>query len=280
MTKSGKNYLSNTLIYLSYIAIVIFFLFPIFWVISLSLKNIPELFASPPIIFPAHPHFDNYLHVIKNTNIFGYLKNSVIIVGCTLIFVMLFAIPASYAFSRMEFKFKNLSLITILICQMISPVVIAIPLYQFFGNIGLLNNFFSLIAIYVAIESPIATWFLKGYFDSIPKDLDEAATIDGCSRMGYILRVLLPIARPGMISVAILTGVQSWSQFVIPFILLDNNKMYPISVGLVSLKSTSNTITTHYLAAASVIGILPVIIMFIILQKYIVGALTKGAVKG
>jgi multiple sugar transport system permease protein len=280
MTNAARQKLSNLGIYLCYIVILIFFLFPIFWVFSLSLKSVPELFATPPLWFSENPQMGNYLHILENTDILVYLKNSFIIMIFTIALTLLISFPAAYALSRFKFRWKNASLLSILIFQMISPVVVAIPLYRFFVEIGLLNNYGSLILVYVAIEVPVAVWFLKGYFDTIPYDLDEAAIIDGCSKFKLLYKVLLPVCAPGIASVAILTAVHSWSQFVIPFILLDDNDLYPVSVGLVNLQTTSEAITTHYLAAASIIGILPVILLFIILQRFIVGALTNGAVKG
>lgn len=280
MTRTTKDRLINACYYAGYAVIVLFFVFPLFWTFSLSLKNVQELFATPPILFPTDPKFENYAYVLQNTEVLRYLENSFLIVFATILFVLLMAIPAAYAFSRMRFRYKNVALVAILIFQMISPVVVAIPLYRFFAQFHLLNNYISLIAVYVAVGLPIATWFLRGYFDSLPKELDEAAIIDGCSRTQLLRKVLLPVCAPGIASVTILVGVQSWSQFVIPYILLDNSNLFPVSVGIVNLQSTTNTITTHYLAAASIISILPVIIVFILLQRYIVGALTSGAVKG
>ena len=280
MNRIWKRRLLTSGLYGSYVLIVLFFLFPIFWVFSLSLKSIPELFATPPIWFSPTPHFENYEHVIQHTNILHSLWNSLKIVSLTVVFALLVAIPAAYGLSRFRFRYKKASLLLILIFQMISPIVVAIPLYRFFVKLDLLNTDWSLILVYVAVELPYATWFLKGYFDTIPHDLDEAAVLDGCSRMQYVRKVLLPISAPGLASATILVAVQSWSQFVIPFILFDQNELFPVSVALVNLQSTSEAVTLHYLAAASMIGILPVILGFILLQKYIVGALTSGAVKG
>lgn len=280
MNRLWKKRLTAGGLYASYVLIILFFLFPIFWVLSLSLKSPSELFSTPPVWFSSSPKFENYAHVIEYTNILPSLWNSLQIVVLTVVFALLVAIPAAYGLSRFRFRYQKASLLLILIFQMISPVVVAIPLYRFFVKLDLINANWSLILVYVAVELPFATWFLKGYFDTIPKDLDEAATIDGCSRPLYLRKVLLPLSAPGLASAAILVAVQSWSQFAIPFLLLDKPEAFPVSVALVNLQSTSEAVTLHYLAAASIIGILPVIIGFILLQKYIVGALTNGAVKG
>ncbi|MDQ0338676.1 multiple sugar transport system permease protein [Caldalkalibacillus uzonensis] len=280
MSKHHKERWINSGIYLAYVFVLLFFLFPIFWVLSLSLKSVQELFATPLIWFSTDPQFANYLHVFQNTNIVNYLYNSAKIVLLTVLFTLLVAIPAAYAFSRFNFKYKKISLFAVIMFQMISPVVIAIPLYRFFVQVDLINTHASLILVYVAIQLPFSTWFLKGFFDTIPQAIDEAAIVDGCTRLQTLLKVILPVSVPGIVSTSILVGVQSWSQFVIPFILLDNNELYPVSVGLVNLQSTIDAITTHYLAAASMLAILPVMLVFILLQRFIVGALTSGAVKG
>jgi multiple sugar transport system permease protein len=280
MNKVWKYRITNIGLYLSYVMIVLFFAFPVFWVLSLSLKSIPELFATPPLWFSPDPKFENYVHVLKNMDIVQYVFNSLVIVVATVIFTLLIAIPSAYGLSRFKFRYKKQSLMTILIFQMISPVIVAIPLYRFFVQLDMLNHYGSLVLVYAAVELPFTTWFLKGYFDTIPHDLDEAAIVDGCSRLQLVRKVLLPVAAPGIASAVILVAVHSWSQFVIPFILLDDHDLYPISLGLIDLQNTSDAITTHYLAAASMIGILPVVITFIVLQRFIVGALTNGAVKG
>jgi len=272
--------LERTGLYIGYVLVVLFFLFPIFWVVSLSLKSIPEIFVHPPLWFSKNPHTENYRFVLEHTHILRQMANSVKIVFFTVAITLAVAIPAAYAFSRFRFRFKRPLLLLILIFQMVSPVIIAIPLYRFFVQTGLINQHWSLILVYSAIELPFATWFLRGYLDTITPELDEAAKIDGCNRWQTVRKVLIPVCMPGIVSVMILVAGHSWSQFVIPFILLDDKALFPVSVGLLNLQSSSEAITVHYLAASSVISIVPVILVFVILQRFIVGALTSGAVKG
>lgn len=278
--RARREQLARAGLYAAYGAITIFFLFPIFWVLSMSLKSVQQLFATPPIWFSLDPQFENYGYVFSNTPIVRYLLNSALIVSLTVFFTVLVATLAAYGFSRFAFRYKKPSLMAVLVFQMISPVVIAIPLYRLFVALNLLNNYASLIVVYVAVVLPFTTWFLKGYFDTIPYQMDEAAIVDGASRPQILLWVLLPVCAPGMATAAILAAVLSWSQFVIPFILLDDRSLYPVSVGLVNLQSNTDAITLHYLSAASVIAIAPVIAIFVLLQRYIVNALTSGAVKG
>ncbi len=252
----------------------------IFWVLSLSLKTVPQLFATPPVLFPLDPQFQNYAYVFTSTSIVRYLLNSAFIVLLTVFFTLLVASLAAYGFSRFHFPYKKLALLAVLVFQMVSPVIIAIPLYRLFAGLGLLNSYATLILVYVAVVLPFTTWFLKGYFDTIPYQMDEAAIVDGATRWQILTRILLPVCAPGIATAGILAAVLSWSQFVVPFILLDDRNLYPISVGIVNLQSTADAITLHYLAAASVVAIAPVVVVFVLLQGYIVGALTSGAIKG
>lgn len=267
-------------LYLAYAVILIFFLFPIFWVLSMSLKTVPQLFATPTVWFPLDPQFENYSYVINNTSVIRYLLNSALIVLLTVFFTLLIATMAAYGFSRFRFPYKSPALLAVLVFQMVSPVIIAIPLYRLFAGLGILNSYVTLIPVYVAIVLPFTTWFLKGYFDTIPYEIDEAAIVDGATRWQVVTRILLPITAPGIATGGILAFVLSWSQFVVPFILLDDRNLYPISVGIVNLQSTSDAITLHYLSAASIVAIAPVVVVFVLLQRYIVGALTSGAIKG
>lgn len=272
MTRAG--------LYLAYAVIIVFFLFPMVWVLSMSLKTVPQLFATPPVWFPLDPQFENFSYVINNTSVVRYLLNSAFIVLLTVFFTLLIATLAAYGFSRFHFPFKKPALLAVLVFQMVSPVIIAIPLYRLFAGLGILNSYVTLIPVYVAVVLPFTTWFLKGYFDTIPYEIDEAAIVDGATRWQVVVRVLVPICAPGIATAGILAFVLSWSQFVVPFILLDDRNLYPISVGIVNLQSTSDAITLHYLAAASIVAIAPVIVVFVLLQRYIVGALTSGAIKG
>jgi multiple sugar transport system permease protein len=280
VSKARSERLTRASLYLVYVISTLFFLFPIFWVLSTSLKSVQQLFAARPVWFPLDPRFENYAYVFNNTPIVRYLFNSALIVLLTVVFTLLVAVLAAYGFSRYTFRYKKPSLMAVLVFQMISPVVISIPLYRLFVELGLLNNYVGLVVVYSAVVLPFTTWFLKGYFDTIPYEMDEAAIVDGASRWQVLSRILLPVCAPGIATAAILAAVLSWSQFVVPYILLDDVDLYPVSVGLVNLQSNTDAITLHYLSAASMIAIAPVVAVFVLLQRYIVNALTRGAIKG
>lgn len=280
MSSILQRRLTNGMLYGTYALIVLFFLFPIFWVFSLSVRTVPELFASPPIWFPTDPQFGNYAFVLRKTPIGAYLIHSLLLVVATVCVVLLIAVPAAYALSRFHFRLSRTTLAAILVCQLISAVVIVVPLYNFFASLNILNNYATLILVYSAISLPFSTFFLKGYLDTVPREFDEAAHIDGCTRLQALLYVLLPVARPSLTSIGLLVAVHSWSQFVVPFILIDDATLYPVTVGLVNLETSSDAITLQYLAAGCILAIVPVMLVFALLQRFIVSGLTQGAIKG
>lgn len=279
-SKRGAVRREKALLYALFALIVVFFLFPVVWTLSLSLKTVPELYRVPPRLLPDGFAIGNYAYIFEHYEILRSLGNSVIITFGALAGSLLISVPAAYAFSRIKFRGAGRTQFGILMFQMVSPLVLVVPLYKYYNSLGLLNTLSGLILIYIAISAPFQVWFLKGYLDTIPKDMDEAATIDGCNRVQAVLRIILPVMSPGLLSSILLTAITSWSQFVVPFVLIDTTSKMPVAVKLVNLQSTLTNVTTHYLAAASIVAIFPTILLFIVLQKYIVSALTAGAIKG
>jgi len=270
----------NLLIWLSYLIVILFFIFPIFWIFSLAIKIPSELFSYPPKLIPKHPTFMNFIKAWNTSSIPIYLYNSAKLVFFTVFGTLLVTIPAGYSFSRFTFKNKPLLLFVILIFQMISPIIIVIPIYIYYDKLGLLNSHFGLIMVYIAIQVPFTTWLLKGFFDSIPKELDDAAKVDGCSRFQALRKIILPLAMPGIASATIFISISAWGQFIMPFLLLSEDTLYPISVGILMCQGTYQQISIHLLSAASVLSLAPAIAIVLILQKFILKALMAGAVKG
>lgn len=266
--------------YLAQALLVLVFAFPLLWVLSLSLKSGPETLQSPPTLLPQDPQWGNYAQVLRTTPIGRYLLNSLGLVFASVLGALAVAIPAAYALSRFVFRRRRAYSRGVLAAQLISPLIIVIPLYRLFVAVGLVNSYLGLILVYIAIIAPFLTWFLKTYLDTVPVSLDEAAMVDGCSRLQAVVRVIVPTARAGIASAAVLGGVTAWSQFAVPFILIDSPDLFPVSVGVVNLQATAGEITTQFLAAGSMMAVAPVVLLFIVLQRQIVGALTAGAVKG
>jgi multiple sugar transport system permease protein len=266
--------------YAGLVLILLFFGLPLVWLLSLSFRNASEILVSTIDPVPKHPTLENYSTVLRSAQFPRFLLNSAILSAIGACGALLVAAPAAYACSRIRFHGRRLLLVGVLALQMISPLVLAFPLYRYFASLGLLNSLPATGLVYVAILMPLSTWMLKGFFDGIPKDLDEAALIDGATRWRAFTRVVLPVALPGLTAVFVITALLAWAEFVIPFILLTGPSHLPISVGILNFQGTYATNATGILAAGSVIAVLPAILLFVALQRFIVGAFVAGALKG
>ena len=248
--------------------------------ISLAIKTPEEIFSYPPRLIPSAPTFKNFVKVWEGGNIPIYLFNSLKLVVFTIIGTFLVTIPTGYSLSRFDFRNKRLLLFSILAFQMISPIIICIPIYIYYNSLGLLDSHIGLILVYIAIQVPFSTWILKGFFDSIPIDLEEAAKIDGCTRLQALLRVVLPLSLNGIVATTIFIAMNSWGQFILPFLLISKDSLLPVSVGILMMQGSYQQISTHLIAAASVLAMLPAVVLVLILQKFVIKALMAGALKG
>jgi multiple sugar transport system permease protein len=275
--KGGRG--ADALTYLAFLLTLIFFGGPLLWILSLSLKTVAEVNDPSLRLIPQDPTLENYTQVLSSAQFPTWLFNSAILSLGGSLGAMFVAAPAAYAFSRFRFRGKTVVLIAILALQMIAPLVLAVPLYRYFARIDLLDSHLSTTMVYIAILMPLATWMLKGFFDEIPKELDEAAMVDGATRFQAFFRVILPVAMSGVTAVFLLMAILAWGEFVVPFILLSEPALLPVSVGILNFQGTYATTSAHILAAGGVMAMLPAIAIFVLMQRFIIGALT-GAVKG
>jgi multiple sugar transport system permease protein len=266
--------------YAAYAVICLFFAGPLLWLVSLSIRTTAEIYVSDIRLWPQNPTLENYAAALSNPLFPVYLWNGLKLAIAGALGAMLFATPAAYALSRFHFRHRNITMIGLLAFQMISPLVIMVPLYRYMDRVGLTDSHFGAIVLYIAVASPLFTWMLKGFLDGIPQSLEDAAMIDGCTRFGAFMRVILPLSLPGLTSAFVLNAILGWSQFIIPFILLSRASLQPIAVGIFNFQGTYSQTSTQLLAAASVLSIVPAVFVFLVLQRFIIGALMAGAVKG
>ena len=270
---------STVLAYAVYAIAALFFLFPVLWVISMSLREAGEVLTYPVQLVPRDVTIEPYVRVLQDSEMITWVFNSLKIAILEVVGIVFVAVPAAYAFSRFDFRGKKYALFGVLLFQMISPVVIVIPLYNMMAELNLLNTHYGLILLYIGLQVPFSIWLLKSYFDTIPGGLDEAARVDGCSRLQTLLYVLLPSMVPGIAVVAIFNFIFSWAEFVMAFTILGESSLYTVSIGLFSFQGQYST-DWRVISAASVIAMAPLLIMFIALQRYFIRGLVEGAVKG
>jgi multiple sugar transport system permease protein len=277
---SRSDRIADRWTYVGLLCVLLFFGVPLLWVLSLSLRTQEDILVTSLNPIPDSPTLGNYGDVLESAQFPRFLVNSGILALIGSFGALAIAAPSAYAFSRMRFRGRDLLLVAVLALQMISPLIVAFPLYRYFASLGLLDSIPATGLVYIAILTPLATWMLKGFFDGIPTDLDEAAMIDGASRYRAFRLVVLPVALPGLTAVFVLTALLAWAEFVIPFILLSDPSNLPISVGILNFQGTYQANSTGILAAGSILAILPAVALFVALQRFIVGAFTAGALKG
>lgn len=245
-----------------------------------SLKPLSLLFSSPYKFWPENGSFDAYVTMWDSVPGFGwYIFNSFLISSVATIAVIIMVVPAAYAFARFEFKGRGMLLGTFLAVNMFAGAVLLIPLFRLMRSMGLLNTYFAMIVPGVAFLIPSAIWLLRTYMMRIPRELDEAAWVDGASRLYTLRRVIIPVATPGIIVVAITTFIGSYAQQFIYAITFNSKTEYmPLPVGLFGYFGRQEVIWNE-LMAASFVGIAPAMILIFFLQRYLVAGLTAGAVK-
>jgi len=266
-------------VYVLYAVAIVFFVFPALWVVSASLRPEGELFSYPFRLLPSEISLTAYQQVI-DAGVATWLVNSTLVTILGVGGILVVSVPAAYAFSRFEFRGRRGLLGIVLLFQMISPVIIIVPLYTVMSTLGLLRTRAGLVLLYVGIQTPFSIWLLKGYFDTVPVELDYAARIDGCNRLQTLRYVLLRPVAPGIAVVGIFNTVLTWSEFVLAFtVLRSESRLHTISIGVYKFQGQYGN-DWRAIAAASVIGMLPLVIVFLGLQRYFVKGLVEGSLKG
>ncbi|MDD3360927.1 MAG: carbohydrate ABC transporter permease [Hespellia sp.] len=261
------------------ILLTVIVLFPIYWLVVTSFKMESEIYQIPPSLFPKNLTFDNYLHALVETKLPQYFLNSIIYTVGTLLVALLCGALAAYAMSRFRFKGKKTYLLVILLSQLMPMTTLIVPLYVSFGKMNLLNNRVAMIIVYAAIQIPIAIWLLIGYFNGIPKEIDEAAIMDGCTRWQILTKIVLPLAKPGLMAVGLSIAISVWQELMLAMTFTNQDELRPLMAG-VSAAITKSGVQWGQITATGVLALLPMLIVFIFCQKYLIQGLTGGAVKG
>lgn len=266
-------------VHLSLWVIFAVMLFPIWIMLSTSLQTFEGIFNWPPEWFPVVPQWNNYTDVwFGDYQFHAPFFNSLIVASSTAIITILLAFPAAYAISRFSFFGRNSLLFIVLVTQMFSPIVLIVGLYQIAQNYNLLNSLIGLIITNCALTLPMAVWLLHGYLKSVPETLEQAAAIDGCSRIGGIIRIIIPLSASGISMAAIYAFIMAWNDLLIPLIFISDSGLRPISLALTDFAG-QNIVYWHQMMAASVISTFPIAVMFSFVQKYFIKGFMSGAVK-
>ena len=265
------------------IILILITLIPFYIMIVTSLKNQQSLILNPldlsvNLNTDFKTLFNSYIELFTNFNFHLFLINSFIVSCTTVIITLFFSIPGAYALARLRIPNKKIFSGTVILIYLIPSIVLIIPLYAIFSYIGLRNSLFGLILVYPATTIPVALYMLRGYFSALSSEIDDAALMDGLSRIQIILKIAIPLSKPAIVSVGLYVFMIAWNEFLIAFMFLDDPNIFTLSRGIMSLNSSE--IPQQHLMAGAVIATIPVMIIFLYLEKFLISGLSAGGVKG
>ena len=243
-----------------------------------ALKPEAELRVAPPRLLPAEWRPQNFWAVLRDPEFQSWLRVSLVVAVISTALVIAAAVPAAYHTARHRFPGRGAFLFLVLVTQMFAPTALVVGLYREFFELGLINTYAALILVNAAFNLAFAIWILRAFFASIPREIEEAAAVDGCGRAGTLLRVVLPVALPGIATATIFAFIAAWNEYIVALTLMTDASMRPLTVGITSYV-TAYVQHWDLLFAASVIAIVPVVVLFAFIEPYLVGGLTAGSVK-
>ena len=271
----------NVMLCILSVLVLCILLFPLFWTLNTSLKTEQEIFQNPPTFYPHVLNTQSYAAQVEtgDFNMFRSFANSFLIsVGSMLIAVVL-AVPASYGIAKYRYRGRKLMLLFFLVTQMLPVSVLLTPMFIMFKGMHVYNTWWSAILADATIGIPFSVLILKNYFASIPKELEEAAYIDGCTRFGAFMRILVPVAKPGIVVCAVFSFLYAWGDLAYGMTFILDQQKRPITAGIFNFMGQYGT-KWSYLSAFAIVTVIPVALIFIFMQKYIIAGMTNGAVKG
>lgn len=276
-----KYIVGRAIAYLFLIFLGVVGIAPFVYLLVLSFKRRIEILAQvpPTLSFEWKTIARTYTEVLYSQGMLDFVQNSVIVVGMATFVALLIGTPAAYAFSRLPFRGKEGLASWILSMRFMPPIAVAIPLFLMVKGIGLQDTYAGLILPYVAFSLPLIVWIMIGFFDEIPREIDDAALIDGCSRFGVLWRVMLPLVRSGLVTAALFGAIFIWNEFLVALYVVDSRDHQTISLGAATLVSAQRPIDWNIAAAVGVVTVIPILIFSLLVQRYIVRGLTAGAVK-
>ena len=253
--------------------------FPALWILLTSLKTESELVSKPITYWPANLTLQNYVQAFTDQPLLKYMGNSLVVAVLATVFSLLVSACAAYAIARLNLKHRQLILTAIVASSMFPLVTLLVPFFETMRSVGLLNTYTALVLPYVVLNLPVCTLVLVSFFQSIPRDLENAAMIDGCTRLGALWRVVLPLAAPGVFTAGILAFVNAWDEFLLALSLNASAQMRTVPVGI-ALYQGEFSFPWPVISAALIVAIVPMALLIALFQERVVGGLTQGGLKG
>lgn len=254
-------------------------LFPVYWMVLTAFKPTSDIISVTPDFSPLHSTLAGFSDAVHRQYFWDYVSNTVIVSVATVIVSLVIGLLAALAVSRFNFRGRKLYLVVLLAIQAVPQTALVIPLFFTLQKLHQLDQLSGLTATYVIFDLPFTIWMLRGFVQGVPEDIEDAAMVDGCSRLGAFRKVLLPLIAPGMVATAIFAFIQAWNQYLYAYVFMQRNTRYTLTVWLQAF-STNRGTDYSGLMAASVLYTLPVVVLFVLVQRKVVSGLASGAVKG
>jgi multiple sugar transport system permease protein len=266
-----------TAAYTALVALLVVFIFPLLWILGLSFKTRVQTFASPPL-FIWTPTLENYVKVLGTGDFQHAFVNSLLISVEAVLLSICIGVPAAYAFARFRFGGRNWLFFSLLVMRMLPPIAVLVPMYVLFSKLGLTETRISVVLAYTTFSLPLVVWIMRGFFEELPRELEESAWVDGASRFAAFRSVVLPLVRPGLVAATILCLLLAWNDFIFAAVLTnDATRTLPV---LMASYSGDVGVDWGAMTASGVLVVLPVILFSFLAQRHLVAGLSSGAVKG
>src|SRR5581483_4840115 len=279
IAQSPKNGFVKGLTIIGLVLGALFAGLPVVWMFTCSFKSNTEIFAYPPRLIDESFSLASYNAVLTNPEQLRFFFNSYLVSSLVTIFTLVVGILAGYSFSRYSFRFKNILNLIIIGVQSVPPITLMIPYFGLIVELGLYNSYWALIFTYMVCTLPYPIIMMTGYFNTLPRELDEAGMIDGGSSLTILWRVLVPFSLPGIISVGVYTFMLAWNEFLFALTLTKTNDMRTVPIGI-QLLMGQHSFEWNQMMAMSVLGSLPVLLLFLIFQRYFIAGMAAGSIKG
>ena len=259
--------------------ILLVVLVPVYWMALTAVKPDAELYQTSTLLWTTDPTLDHFIQLLTTTVFATQIVNSIFVAVLTTAITAVVSVLAAYSLSRLRYRGRGSASAAVFFSYLLPPTLLVIPMYAVFGDLGLVNTRWALILGYLTLTVPFATWLLKGYLATIPTELEDAALVDGCTHLGAMIRVVLPLAAPGIITAGLFSFTEAWNEFLYAFIFTTDANVTTGPVGLVSLVK-GDVFLWGQIMAGGLILTAPILVIYMLAQEYVVGGLTGGAIKG
>jgi ABC-type glycerol-3-phosphate transport system permease component len=274
--KKAVKYTLNTVA----VVLAVVWLFPIYWMFLVAITPLGQVYSIHPQLLPTDITWSAFSMVLHDPAFWQAFRNSLIVTGSTVVVATLIGFLAATAIARFKFKFRNSAIVLIMVVQMVPLIALIAPLFYIYTKIGLSESLFGLVIGMLALTLPFCIWTLRGFVAGVPAELEEAAMVDGCTRVGAFFRVILPLVIPGLVSTAIYTLIQTWTEFQLTNFMISDAKHYTLPLYLNNFLGVNTEILYNEVMATALLMAAPIVILFMLVQRQVASGLTAGAVKG